>query len=79
MSLKLDHEINKLRKELAVERLRTDWIISQMKNGMTELATLTVTKILEEGLEADIVEKTTDEQLRDLTWSKQNDESKRTS
>tara|TARA_R110000751_G_scaffold85306_1_gene170328 strand:- start:120 stop:359 length:240 start_codon:yes stop_codon:yes gene_type:complete len=79
MSLKLDHEINKLRKELAVERLRTDWIISQMKNGMTELATLTVTKILEEGLEADIVEKTTDEQLRDLNLESTNDESKRTS
>jgi|GEM_PF-6534160 hypothetical protein len=75
MSLKLEHEISKLKKELASESLRIDWIISQMKNGMTELATITVTKILEQGLEADIVEKTTDEQLRDLNLGSMNNES----
>jgi len=75
MSLKLEHEISKLKKELASESLRIDWIISQMKNGMTELATITVTKILEQGLEADIVEKTTDEQLRDLNLRSMNNES----
>ena len=75
MSLKLEHEISKLKKELASESLRIDWIISQMKNGMTELATITVTKILEQGLAADIVEKTTDEQLRDLNLGSMNNES----
>tara|TARA_R100001377_G_C3165211_1_gene101055 strand:+ start:34 stop:261 length:228 start_codon:yes stop_codon:yes gene_type:complete len=75
MSLKLEHEISKLKKELASESLRIDWIISQMKNGMTDLATITVTKILEQGLEADIVEKTTDEQLRDLNLRSMNNES----
>ena len=75
MSLKAEHDISKLKKELASESLRIDWIISQMKNGMTELATITVTKILEQGLEADIVEKTTDEQLRDLNLGSMNNES----
>jgi len=66
MSLKLEREITRLRKELDKERKRIDWLIAQLKNNMSDIATATVTKILEEGLEADVVEKSTDDQIKEL-------------
>lgn len=68
VSTKLDYELNKIRKEFKTELAKRDkrieWLVSQIKNGMTDLATVTVTKILEEGIEADVVEKTTDEKIK---------------
>jgi len=68
MSLKLERDIIKLTKELHKERKRINWIILQMKNGMTELATETVSQIIEQGIESEFeeVELTVNEQIARL-------------
>lgn len=73
MSLKLERQIEKLIKDRAKDRalidelvLFKDWVRREMRDGMTNLATVTVRKILEQGIEAHIVEPTTDEKLEEL-------------
>tara|TARA_R110002167_G_scaffold5653_2_gene26217 strand:+ start:2667 stop:2876 length:210 start_codon:yes stop_codon:yes gene_type:complete len=68
MSFKLERDIVKLRKELHTERARINWIILQLRDGMTELAVETVSRIIEENIEAefDEVELSVDEQLKRL-------------
>ena len=68
MSLKLERDIIKLTKELHKERKRINWIILQMKNGMTELATETVSQIIEQGIESEFeeVQLTVNEQIARL-------------
>ena len=73
MSLKLQRQVDKLIKAQAKDRALIDelmifkgWVQREMHDGMTNLATVTVTKILEQGLEAHVVEQTTDEKLTEL-------------
>lgn len=68
MSFKLERDIVKLRKELHAERARINWIILQMKDGMTELAVETVSRIIEENIESefDVIELSVDEKLKRL-------------
>jgi len=74
VSLKLQRQIDQLRKDREKDRKKINeisntvyWLSSQLRSGLSDVATIAVTKILEQGLEAEIVkEKSTDEQLTEL-------------
>lgn len=63
--MSIHERVRKLEAQNKKQQKQIDWLIAQLKEGMTELATVTVTKILEEGLEAVVSDDTT-EKIKEL-------------
>ena len=59
MSLKLERliaRVERLEAKRVKDRREINWLRDQLQNGLTDVTTASITKILEEGLEAVVVE-----------------------